>query len=52
MAALFAIRAGEEDDVVRGIDSHDGSESWTVELEKKWSTTVKGDCTRGKKMCT
>ena len=27
MAALFAIGAGEEDDVVREVDSHDGSES-------------------------
>ena len=52
MAALFAIRAGEEDDVVREIDSHDGGESWTVELVKRWSKIVKGDSTRGKKMCT
>ena len=52
MAALFAIGAGEEDDVVREVNSHDGGESWTVELVKRWSKTVKGDSARSKKMCT
>ena len=52
MATLFAIGAGEEDDVVRKVNSHDGGESWTVGLVKRWSKTVKGDSTRGKKMRT
>ena len=52
MAALFAIGAGEENDVVREVNSHDGGERWTVELVKRWSKIVKGDDTRGKKMCT
>ena len=43
MATLFAIGAGEEDNVVREVDSHDGGEVWTAELVKRWSTTVNGD---------
>ena len=36
MATLFAIGAGEEDDVVREVNSHDRDESWTVQLVKRW----------------
>ena len=43
MATLFAIGAGKEDDVVREVDRHDGGESWTAKLVKRWSKTVKGE---------
>ena len=36
MATLFAIGAGEEDDVVREVNSHDRGESWTAQLVKRW----------------
>ena len=35
MGTLFAIGAGEEDDVVREVNSHDGGESWTAQLVKR-----------------
>ena len=34
-ATLFAMGAGEEDDVAREVDSHDGGESWIAELVKR-----------------
>ena len=42
MGTLFAIGAGEKDDVVREVDSHDGGAVWAAKLVKRWSTTVKG----------
>lgn len=43
MATLSAIGAGEKDDVVGEIDSHDGGDVLAAKLVKRWSTTVKGD---------
>ena len=36
MATLFAIGAGEENDVIGEVDNHDGGESWTARLVKRW----------------
>lgn len=51
MVTLFAIGGGEEDDVVREVNSHDGGESWAAE-SMRCSKTVKGDSSCCEKMCT
>ena len=52
MGTLFAIGRGEEDDVVGEVDSHDGGDSWTTELVKRWSKTMKRNSSHSKEMRT
>ena len=42
MATLFAVGAGEKDDVIREVDGHDVGDFWSAKLVKRWSTTVEG----------